>query len=176
MRDFAYTPVKDVDHAIGASQRPNARFIAGGTCLVDLMKLEVETPEEIVDVNRLPLAAIQETADGGLRIGAMARNSAVARHPLVLERYPILSEALLSGASAQLRNMATVGGNLMQRTRCTYFRDIHQPCNKRAPGSGCGAFDGYNRSHAILGTSDHCIATHPSDMSVALICLDAVIE
>jgi xanthine dehydrogenase YagS FAD-binding subunit len=176
MRDFAYTPVRDVDHAIVASERPNIRFIAGGTCLVDLMKLDVEDPEEIVDINRVPLADISETADGGLKIGALARNSTVARHPLVFERYPILAEALLSGASAQLRNMATVGGNLMQRTRCTYFRDVHQACNKRTPGSGCGAADGFHRMHAILGTSEQCFATHPSDMSVALMVLDAVIE
>jgi len=176
MRDFAYTPVKDIADAIGASRRPNARFIAGGTCLVDLMKLEVETPEEILDVNRLPLEAIQETADGGIQIGAMARNSAVARHPLVVDRYPILPEALLSGASAQLRNMATVGGNLMQRTRCTYFRDIHETCNKRTPGAGCAAAGGFHRMHAILGTSEQCFATHASDMSVALLVLDAIVE
>jgi xanthine dehydrogenase YagS FAD-binding subunit len=176
MHDFTYTPVTDIQQAIAASKRPNTRFIAGGTCLVDLMKLDVEEPQEIVDVNRLPLDAISETADGGLKIGALARNSAVARHPLVVERYPILAEALLSGASAQLRNMATVGGNLMQRTRCTYFRDVHQACNKRTPGSGCGASDGFHRMHAILGTSEQCFATHPSDMSVALMVLDAVIE
>jgi xanthine dehydrogenase YagS FAD-binding subunit len=176
MHDFAYIPVRDIDHAIAASGRPNTRFIAGGTCLVDLMKLDVEEPQEIVDINRLPLTAISETADGGLEIGALARNSTVARHPLVVERYPILAEALLSGASAQLRNMATVGGNLMQRTRCTYFRDVHQACNKRTPGNGCGAADGFHRMHAILGISEQCFATHPSDMSVALMVLDAVIE
>src|SRR5262249_14705628 len=151
-------------------------FIAGGTCLVDLMKLEVESPEHIIDVNRLPLTEIQENADGTLRIGAMVRNSAVAGHPSVLRHYPILSEARLSGASAQLRNMATVGGNLMQRTRCSYFRDIGEACNKRLPGSGCAAKDGFHRMHAILGTSEHCFATHPSDMSVALVALDATIE
>jgi xanthine dehydrogenase YagS FAD-binding subunit len=140
------------------------------------MKLDVETPDEVIDINRLPLVAIEETADGGVRIGAMARNTTVAQHALVIGRYPILSQALLSGASAQLRNMATVGGNLMQRTRCTYFRDIHQACNKRSPASGCGALDGFHRMHAILGTSEHCIAAHPSDMSVALAVLDAVIE
>jgi len=176
MRDFTYTPVRDIGDAIHASQRVNARFIGGGTCLVDLMKLEVESPGEIIDVNRLPFSGIQETTDGGLRIGALARNSTVASHPLVLARYPILSEAILSGASAQLRNMATVGGNLMQRTRCTYFRDVHQSCNKRKPDTGCGAADGFHRMHAILGTSEHCFATHPSDMCVALTVLDAIVE
>ena len=176
MRDFIYTPVKDIDGAIGALQHPNARFIAGGTCLVDLMKLEVEVAEEIVDVNRLPLADIHETSTGSLYIGAMARNSTVARHPVVLEQYPLLSQALLSGASAQLRNMATVGGNLMQRTRCTYFRNTKEACNKRTPGMGCAAATGFHRMHAILGTSERCFAAHPSDMSVALNALDAVIE
>jgi xanthine dehydrogenase YagS FAD-binding subunit len=176
MRDFVYTPANGIEQAIDALQRPNARFIAGGTCLVDLMKLEVETPQEIVDVNRLPLSAVREDADGGLYIGALARNSVVAAHPLVVERYPVLAEALLSGASAQLRNMATVGGNLMQRTRCTYFRDVHQRCNKRQPGSGCGAVDGFHRMHAILGTSEQCFATHPSDMAVALNILDGAVE
>src|SRR5215471_13109178 len=176
MRDFAYTPATDIDGAITAGQRENALFIAGGTCLVDLMKLGVEAPEELVDIHRLPLAGIQEMADGGLQIGAMTRNSAVAYHPLVLARYPILSEALLSGASAQLRNMATVGGNLMQRTRCTYFRNIHDACNKRTPGAGCAAATGFHRMHAILGTSEHCFATHPSDMSVALNVLDGAVE
>ena len=176
MRDFAYTPATGIDGAITAGQRENALFIAGGTCLVDLMKLGVEAPEELVDIHRLPLAGIQEMADGGLQIGAMTRNSAVAYHPLVLARYPILSEALLSGASAQLRNMATVGGNLMQRTRCTYFRNIHDACNKRAPGAGCAAATGFHRMHAILGTSEQCFATHPSDMSVALNVLDAIVE
>jgi xanthine dehydrogenase YagS FAD-binding subunit len=177
MQPFQYAAANTVQDAIrntGADGR--SRFIAGGTCMVDLMKLDVETPAQLIDVNRLPLESITETTAGAVRIGALARNSAVAHHPLIRERYPLLSEALLSGASAQLRNMATVGGNLMQRTRCTYFRDVNQPCNKRAPGSGCAAADGYHRSHAILGTTDHCIAAHPSDMSVALICLDAVIE
>jgi xanthine dehydrogenase YagS FAD-binding subunit len=129
-----------------------------------------------VDVNRLPLSEIRETDGGTLRIGAMVRNSAVAYHPLVRERYPLLSQAVLAGASAQLRNMATVGGNLMQRTRCTYFRDVHETCNKRTPGAGCAALDGFHRMHAILGTSEHCIATHASDMCVALLCFDTVVE
>ena len=177
MRDFQYAIPGDVSNAIGlVSQEREAMFIAGGTGLVDLMKLEVQNPSKLVDVNRLPLADISETGNGALRIGAMARNSTVAYHPLVGERYPLLSEAILSGASAQLRNMATVGGNLMQRTRCTYFRDIHEACNKRSPGAGCAAADGFHRMHAILGTSEHCIATHPSDMCVALLCLDAVVE
>ena len=176
MQDFSYSSAQDLETAISTSASANSRFIAGGTNLVDLMKLDVEMPAELIDINKLPLGTIEETVGGGLRIGAMARNSTVAHHALIVERYPILSEALLSGASAQLRNMATVGGNLMQRTRCTYFRDVHQPCNKRVPGSGCAAMDGLNRMHAILGTSDQCIATHPSDMSVALTLLDATIE
>jgi xanthine dehydrogenase YagS FAD-binding subunit len=138
--------------------------------------LDVESPGKVVDINRLPLADITETAEGGVRIGAMARNSAVAHHPLVRERYPLLSEALLSGASGQLRNMATVGGNLMQRTRCTYFRDVDWACNKREPGSGCSAQDGFHRTHAIFGTSDACFATNPSDMNVALAALEAIVE
>src|SRR5262245_13995787 len=177
MRGFQYSLPKDIPAAIDTVSRdPGALFIAGGTGLVDLMKLEVQTPVKLVDVNRLPLDAIQEIGIGVLRIGALARNSDVAYHPLVRERYPLLSEALLSGASAQLRNMATVGGNLMQRTRCTYFRDVREACNKRSPGTGCAAADGFHRMHAILGTSDHCFATHPSDMCVALHCLDAVVE
>ena len=152
---------------------PGAKFIAGGTNLLDLMKLQVETPTLLVDVNRLPLAAVAARPDGGLRIGALVRNSDLANHPLVRDGYPLLSQALLAGASAQLRNMATVGGNLLQRTRCYYFRDTAMPCNKREPGTGCSAIGGVNRMHAILGTSDACIATHPSDMAVALAALDA---
>jgi xanthine dehydrogenase YagS FAD-binding subunit len=152
-----------------------ARFLAGGTNLIDFMKCQVETPSQLVDINPLPLARIEEK-DGGLRIGALVRNTDLAYHETVRKRYPVLSEALLSGATPQLRNMATVGGNLMQRTRCTYFRDTTWACNKRQPGSGCSAVDGYNRSHAVLGTSDKCIATHPSDMCVALVALDAVIR
>src|SRR6266496_5337283 len=153
MQNFQYASSTILEDAIAAvAANPDARFVAGGTTLIDLMKLNVETPSQLVDINRLPLDGITETAEGGVRIGAMARNSAVAWHPLIRERYPLLAEALLAGASGQLRNMATVGGNLMQRTRCTYFRDTAWACNKRQPGSGCSALDGYNRSHAILGT------------------------
>jgi xanthine dehydrogenase YagS FAD-binding subunit len=149
--------------------------IGGGTNVLDLMKLHVQNPAVLVDINSLPLADIREE-NGGLRIGALVRNSDLANHPLVKQRYPVLSEALLAGASPQLRNMATVGGNILQRTRCSYFRDISQPCNKREPGSGCGALEGFNRMHAVLGTSDQCIATHPSDMCVALAVLDATVH
>jgi len=177
MRDFQYVIPGDVQGAVRiVSNERDAQFIAGGTGLVDLMKLEVQTPAKLVDVNRLPLAEIRETESGGLRVGAMVRNSTLAHHALVRSRYPLLSEAIMSGASAQLRNMATVGGNLMQRTRCTYFRDIQEACNKRSPGAGCAAADGYHRMHAVLGTSQHCFATHASDMCVALLCLDAVVE
>jgi xanthine dehydrogenase YagS FAD-binding subunit len=151
--------------------------VAGGTTLIDLMKLNVETPRVLVDINHLPLTQVESTSDGGVRIGAMVRNSDLANHELVKQRYPVLSQALLSGASPQLRNMATTGGNLLQRTRCYYFRDTaYSACNKRNPGSGCAAMDGYNRIHAILGTSEHCIATHPSDMAVAMMALDAVVH
>ena len=156
------------------SNDARARFLAGGTNLVDYMKLNVESPTQLVDINHLPLDKVEVT-DAGVRIGAMVRNSDLAYHQVVRRRYPMLSEALLSGATPQVRNMATVGGNLLQRTRCTYFRDTAWPCNKRQPGSGCAALDGYNRSHAVLGTSEKCIATHPSDMDVALTALDAVI-
>jgi len=177
MRQFEYTAATDIRGATQAiSTKPGSAFIAGGTGLIDLMKLDVETPQQLVDINRLPFAEITENANHGLRIGAMARNSVVAWNPLVRERYPLLSESLLAGASAQLRNMATVGGNLMQRTRCTYFRDVHETCNKRSPGSGCAAAEGHHRTHAIFGTSEHCFATHPSDMCVALVCLSAVVE
>ena len=152
------------------------RFIAGGTTLVDLMKLGVETPSLLVDINTLPLDTIEQTSDGCLKIGALVRNSALAQHPTVLRNYAVLSQALLSGASPQLRNMATTGGNLMQRTRCIYFRDTVYACNKRNPGSGCSAIDGHNRTLAILGTSEHCIATNPSDMNVALTALDATVH
>ena len=154
---------------------PRAAFLAGGTTLIDLMKLNVQSPAQVVDINHLPLTKIDVT-DDGVRIGALVSNSDLAYHETIRKRYPVLSEALLSGATPQLRNMATVGGNLLQRTRCTYFRDTFWPCNKRQPGSGCSALDGFNRSHAILGTSDKCIATHPSDMCVALVALDAVIH
>jgi xanthine dehydrogenase YagS FAD-binding subunit len=156
--------------------KPDSAFIAGGTTLVDLMKLGVETPSELVDINPQPFSGIEELPDGGLRLGALARNSTVAQHELVRKRYPVLSQALLSGASPQLRNMATVGGNVLQRTRCYYFRDLAFACNKRIPGSGCPALEGFNRIHAILGGSDHCIATNPSDMNVALVALDSVVQ
>ncbi len=176
MNAFTFARAVDVKDALQAVHgRPGAKFLGGGTNLVDLMKEGVERPEHLVDVNRLPLAAIEES-HGGLRIGALARNSDVAEHPLVKQRYPLLSQALLSGASPQLRNMATVGGNLMQRTRCYYFYDTCVPCNKRHPGSGCAALNGFNRIHAILGASDACVAVHPSDMCVALLALDATVE
>jgi xanthine dehydrogenase YagS FAD-binding subunit len=153
----------------------DARFLAGGTTLIDLMKLHVERPRMLIDINRLPLTEVDLLPDGGVRVGALVRNSDMAHHDAIRTRYPVLSEAILAGASVQLRNMATTGGNLLQRTRCYYFRDPSQPCNKREPGSGCGAIDGYNRMHAVLGGSDRCIATHPSDMCVALAALDAVV-
>jgi xanthine dehydrogenase YagS FAD-binding subunit len=175
VKPFTYVRPADARAAIAAAGDAGASFLAGGTTLVDLMRLEVMTPSAIVDLSPLPLTQIERAGDG-LRIGAMTRNSAVATHPLVVERYPLLAQALLTGASQQVRNMATVGGNLLQRTRCPYFRDLAVACNKRAPGSGCSAIDGYTRSHAILGTSESCIATHPSDMCVALAALDAVVH
>jgi xanthine dehydrogenase YagS FAD-binding subunit len=178
MNPFTYSRAADADQAVSAiSGKPLGKFLGGGTNLIDLMKMGVETPNELVDINRLPLWQIEELPDKGLRIGALARNSDVAKHELIKTRYPVLSEALLSGASPQLRNMATVGGNLLQRTRCYYFCDPAFPaCNKRKPGSGCGALEGYNRIHAILGQSEQCIATQPSDMCVALAALDAVVR
>src|ERR1700677_431990 len=158
-----------------AQQGADVRFVAGGTTLLDLMKLNVETPSRLIDINRLPLDEIEAMPDGGLKIGATVRNSDLAHHPAVQRDYPVLSQALLSGASAQLRNKATTSGNLLQRTRCMYFRDTAMPCNKREPGSGCGAINGVNRMMAILGTSEHCIATNPSDMNVALTALEATI-
>jgi len=175
MKPFTYLRADDAAGAIAAGGGDGARFLAGGTTLIDLMRLEVMTPSALVDVTRLPLAAIEEHGDA-VRIGAMARNTDVAYHPLIARRYPLLAEAILAGASAQVRNMATVGGNLLQRTRCPYFRDLGSPCNKRTPGAGCSALDGYTRSHAILGGSEHCIATHPSDLCVALVALDAVVH
>ena len=172
---FSYVRAADEAGAIDAGRAPDAEFIAGGTTLVDLMRLEVMRPAAVVDLAGLPLAEIEPAADR-VRIGALASNPAVAHHPAIVERFPALSQALLSGASPQLRNMATVGGNLMQRTRCPYFRDPATPCNKREPGSGCSAIDGHAREHAVLGTSRSCIAVHPSDMCVALVALDAVVH
>jgi xanthine dehydrogenase YagS FAD-binding subunit len=173
---FEYVRTDSPQTAIAAAAANNrSAFIAGGTTLVDLMKLDVAHPAQLVDINRLPLARIETLADGGIRIGALARNSDVAHDKRIREQYPVLSEALLSGASPQLRNMATIGGNIMQRTRCYYFRDSAFSCNKRDPGTGCSAMDGFNRIHAIFGTSEQCIATNPSDMNVALLALDAVI-
>src|SRR5213596_2493659 len=159
-----------------AQQGAEVRYIAGGTTLLDLMKLNVETLGRLLDINRLALDKIEATGDGGLQIGATVRNSDLANHPTVRRDYAVLSQAILAGASTQLRNMATTSGNLLQRTRCSYFRDTAMPCNKRAPGSGCPAVDGYNRMHAVLGVSEHCIAAHPSDMCVALAALDAVVR
>ena len=170
MNPFTYSRVVDSNEAVtGIATKPQGKFLGGGTNLIDLMKMGVETPDVLIDINRLPLAQIEElTGNKGVRVGAMVRNSDLAEHALIKSRYPVLTEALLSGASPQLRNMATVGGNLLQRTRCYYFYDPAFPaCNKRNPGSGCGAIDGYNRIHAILGQSEQCIATHPSDMCVA---------
>ncbi|MBD5655237.1 MAG: xanthine dehydrogenase family protein subunit M [Candidatus Eremiobacteraeota bacterium] len=171
---FDFVREEDAAAARAALAAPGSYAVAGGTSLIDLMKVGVERPTRIVDINRLPLAAI-ERREGTIRIGALARNSDVAYDPLIAESFPALSRALLSGASAQLRNMATVGGNVLQRTRCTYFRDTAWPCNKRMPGSGCSAIGGFDRNHAILGTSDACIATNPSDMNVALAALDATL-
>src|SRR5437588_3137917 len=179
MNPFMYSRTNDAQQAVAEiSAKPHGKFLGGGTNLIDLMKMGVERPSHVVDINGLPVAQIEELPGGkGVRIGAMVRNSELAEHDLIKSRYPVLSEALLSGASPQLRNMATVGGNLLQRTRCYYFYDPAFPqCNKRNPGSGCGAIDGYNRIHAILGQSDQCIATHPSDMCVALAALEAVVR
>jgi xanthine dehydrogenase YagS FAD-binding subunit len=179
---FELTQVTDIPQAIGAAKATtaqpaaDARFIAGGTTLIDLMRLDVERPKRLIDINGLSLDQIERTADGGLKIGALVRNSDLAHHPLVRRDYAVLSQALLSGASAQLRNVATTGGNLLQRTRCVYFRDPNSACNKREPGTGCSAIHGYNRTLAILGTSEHCIATNPSDMNVALTALEANIH
>lgn len=177
MTPFAYHRAANVDDALRLAQEPEAMFIGGGTNLLDLAKGGVATPRSLIDVSRLPLAEIAELPDGGVRIGAMARNSDTANHALIRSRYPLLTQALLAGASPQLRNMATVGGNLLQRTRCYYFYDTgFDRCNKRQPGSGCAARDGYNRIHAVLGGSDACIATNPSDMNVALAALGAVVR
>jgi xanthine dehydrogenase YagS FAD-binding subunit len=177
MHPISYERASDVNHAIELARQPGAKFIGGGTNLLDLYKSGIEKPIRLVDVSRLALSSIEDLPGGGLRIGAMASNTAAATHPLVRQRYRLLSEALLNGASTQLRNMATVGGNLLQRTRCYYFTDpTFAHCNKRDPGSGCDAIAGHNRIHAILGASPQCIATNPSDMSVALVALDAVVH
>ncbi|MEP6649022.1 MAG: xanthine dehydrogenase family protein subunit M [Lapillicoccus sp.] len=177
MRPFDYERATDVTHAVALiAERPNARFLGGGTNLVDLLRRGVETPDSLVDVTGLPLAQVEETADGGLRVGAVVTNADLANDPLVRTRYPMLSQAVLAGASGQLRTMATVGGNLLQRTRCPYFTDLTTACNKRGPGSGCAARDGFTRYAGLLGTSEHCVAVHPSDMAVALAALDARVE
>ncbi|KWT59038.1 xanthine dehydrogenase [Streptomyces albus subsp. albus] len=176
MRSFTYERAAGAEAAVAAVSRDGATFISGGTNLLDLMKLGIERPAHLVDISRLPLRDIEELPDGGLRIGAQAANSDVAADARVRTRYPVLTQALVSGASGQLRNKASTGGNLMQRTRCPYFYDTAAGCNKRQPGSGCSAIGGFNRIHAVLGTSDSCIATHPSDMAVAMTALEAEIE
>jgi xanthine dehydrogenase YagS FAD-binding subunit len=177
MINFQYARAVDIADAVRQiAADPGARFIAGGTNLLDLMKYDVERPPRLVDISRLPLKTVEETREGGLRIGALVPNSDLAYHPLVEKRYPLLSSAILAGASQQLRNMASTGGNLLQRTRCFYFYDVATPCNKREPGSGCSAIKGINRVNGILGTSDACIATHPSDMCVALAALEAKVH
>ncbi|MFH9817170.1 FAD binding domain-containing protein [Streptomyces sp. NPDC017230] len=176
MREFGYQRADDVSGAVALlAADPDARFLGGGTNLVDLMKTGVERPARLVDVRELPLDDIEPTADGGLRVGATVTNSDLAAHPEVRRRYPALAQAVLAGASGQLRNMATVGGNLLQRTRCGYFTDVSKPCNKRVPGSGCPAITSEHHNHAILGASDHCVAVHPSDMGVALTAFDAAV-
>lgn len=173
MHTFSYEKPLSIDRAAGSA----GKFIAGGTTLVDLMKLDIEQPAKLVDITALPLTQIEPLPNGGVRIGAMVRNSTLAWHPYIQQHYAVLSQALLSGASPQLRNMATTGGNLLQRTRCPYFRDLTSgPCNKRNPGTGCSAIGGFHRTMAVLGASEHCIATHPSDMCVAMTALDATIH
>ncbi|WP_032772179.1 FAD binding domain-containing protein [Streptomyces sp. NRRL F-2202] len=177
MREFGYQRAHDVAGAVALlAADPDARYLGGGTNLVDLMKTGVERPARLVDVRELPLSRVESTADGGLRIGATVTNSDLAADPDVRRRYPALAQAVLAGASGQLRNMATVGGNLLQRTRCGYFTDLAAPCNKRAPGAGCSAVTGEHHNHAVLGASDHCVAVHPSDMGVALTAFDARIS
>lgn len=177
MIPFDYRRFGDADTAVAAvAESGSAAFLGGGTNLVDHMKLGVAEPDLLVDVTHLPYDTVEQLDDGRVRIGAAVRNSDLAGEPLIRERYPVLAQALVAGASPQLRNLATVGGNLLQRTRCVYFQDVTTPCNKRDPGSGCSALGGYNRHHAILGASDECVATHPSDMAVALVALDAVVE
>jgi xanthine dehydrogenase YagS FAD-binding subunit len=176
MKPFTYERASEIASACASAAQPTARFIAGGTNLVDLMKLQIETPAQLVDITRLPLDRIEETAESGLRIGALVSNSATAVDMRIRRRYPMLAQAILAGASTQLRNKATTGGNLLQRTRCAYFYDTAKPCNKRVPGSGCAALEGLNRMNAVLVVSEHCIAAHPSDMAVAMTALDAVVE
>jgi xanthine dehydrogenase YagS FAD-binding subunit len=177
MKPFTYERARSPAEAVAAAARiPGARFIAGGTNLLDLMKLQIETPRHLIDVNGLPLDRIEPMPDGGLRIGALVRNTDLAADPRVRRDYGVLARALLAGASGQLRNRATTAGNLLQRTRCPYFYDTNQPCNKRQPGSGCAAIGGFSRQHAVVGASEACIATHPSDMAVALRALDAIVE
>jgi len=166
---------RPTDAASAVAARPGAMFLAGGTTLVDLMKVDVLTPATVVDVRHLGLSSI-DVSDGSITVGAAVTNSQLAWHPAVRDRFPVLSQAILSGATTQIRNMATVAGNILQRTRCSYFRDVHASCNRRQPGSGCDALDGFNRGHAVLGVSDHCIATHPSDMCVAMAVLDAEVH
>src|SRR5205085_2644769 len=177
MKNFGYSRAEDARTAILLiSQNPNAKFLGGGTNLVDLMRENIEQPDAVVDIARLLLNRIEELPDGSISIGAAVKNTHLANHRIIRERYPVLSQAVLFGASGQIRNMATVGGNLMQRTRCIYFYDATANCNKRNPNSGCDAIDGFNRMHAILGTSEKCIATHPSDMCIALAALDATVH
>ena len=176
MKPFRYERASEIASACALAAQPTVKFIAGGTNLVDLMKLQIEAPAQLVDITRLPLNRIEETAEGGLRIGALVTNSAAAVDMRVRRRYPLLAQAILAGASTQLRNKATTGGNLLQRTRCAYFYDTTKPCNKRVPGSGCAALAGLNRMNAVLGVTDDCIAAHPSDMAVAMTALDAVVE
>jgi xanthine dehydrogenase YagS FAD-binding subunit len=177
MRPFDYERATDVSHAVTlVAERPEARFLGGGTNLVDLVRRGVETPDRLVDVTGLPLTEVEETHDGGLRVGAVLSNADLAHHPLVRSRYPMLSQAVLAGASGQLRTMATVGGNLLQRTRCVYFTDLTTACNKREPGTGCAAIEGFTRYATVLGGSEACVAVHPSDMAVALAALDTRVE
>ncbi|ARS35838.1 FAD binding domain-containing protein [Pontibacter actiniarum] len=177
MRPFTYTRADGVEAAVDqVASHPKAKFIAGGTNLLDLMKIDVMRPQHLVDITHIALKTIEENQEGGLRLGALVTNADTAYHPEIEQRYPLLSHAILAGATGQLRNMATDGGNLLQRTRCYYFYDTDTPCNKREPGSGCSAINGYNRDLAILGTSEHCIATHPSDMAVALAALEAKVN
>ena len=177
MKPYHYEQARDIPGAVAAlAEQPNAKYLAGGTNLVDLMKLEIMTPDVLVDVRRLTSDRIEETEDGCVRIGGAVTNSDLAADRTIRSRYPVLSQALLSGASGQLRNLATTGGNLLQRTRCVYFYDTTTPCNKREPGSGCSAIEGHNKDHAILGASEHCVATHPSDMAVAMTALEAFVN